>query len=60
MFYARLSEVTVVRKSLQNLIENKKIIKVEVVKDKFIKNATEEEFKKFLAGKKYYQYWQYW
>ncbi|MEA4190918.1 hypothetical protein VBM91_00470 [Mycoplasma sp. 2248] len=48
------------RKSLQNLIENKKIIKVEVVKDKFIKNATEEEFKKFLAGKKYYQYWQYW
>lgn len=45
-------EVTVVRKSLQNLIENKKIIKVEVVKDKFIKNATEEEFKKFLTGKK--------
>ncbi|MFV8418677.1 bifunctional DNA-formamidopyrimidine glycosylase/DNA-(apurinic or apyrimidinic site) lyase [Mycoplasma sp. 005V] len=44
-------EVTVVTNTLNSLTSGHKIIAVKVLKDKLIKNATEEEFSNFLINK---------
>ncbi|WP_406613707.1 bifunctional DNA-formamidopyrimidine glycosylase/DNA-(apurinic or apyrimidinic site) lyase [Mycoplasma corogypsi] len=44
-------EVTVVRKSLSNLVEGVKITNVVLLNTKFIKNATYQEFQEFVKNK---------
>ncbi|WP_246051805.1 DNA-formamidopyrimidine glycosylase family protein [Mycoplasma nasistruthionis] len=45
-------EVTTVSRSLNNLLENKTIINIEVKRDKLIKNTSAVGFKDFLVNKK--------
>ncbi|AWX69781.1 bifunctional DNA-formamidopyrimidine glycosylase/DNA-(apurinic or apyrimidinic site) lyase [Mycoplasmopsis anatis] len=44
-------EVTIVRKGLETIVNNRKITKVIVISSKFIKNTTEKEFINFLVNK---------
>ena len=48
-----LPEVTTFINNLNDHVLNKKIINVVIIRDKVIKNATDEEFKKFFIGEEF-------